>query len=978
MRAFFSSMRISNKIAAIFIVLLFMMGAGGSVGLYNASNIAQVTKVLYLGSFKRTETLTDLEKEFMSYRQGVFLYIIVHDEGSKSFLAATIDEGNKRIDHLINYYRTQGLDENIEGILAGFVSSLRDYRAIDKTGMELVARGDKEAALTLVRDAGTRAFNRALSALRKVLDAERASAAAAYQRSEYFARMIAFVTLFLTIAAIGASLWFWLVLTRSIVRPILAIEDSAKKMADGDLKQRAEVIGGDEISSLAREFNQMASSIEEHYATLEEKVEERTGELSAAYEELASKKSELEIKNEELARASRMKSQFLANVSHELRTPLNSIIGFSELLQEKSFGELNEKQTQYVKFIHTSGGHLLQLINSILDLSKIEAGRMELMPEEFLLTDVLGEIMGTIKPLAHKKNVAIETRFAPASPVMNADKGKFKQIMFNLLSNAVKFNVDGGKVFVEWDIKDEPVGMSMHRYLYISVKDTGIGIKDEDIKRLFREFEQLDPTITREHGGTGLGLALTKKLIELHRGHIWVDSKTGKGTTFTVKIPQGTKAIEMIRPSTAIVMPAPPVEEKPVILVAGESEDINHLIQIYLGADNEFDVITATDGATLVEKARAMRPFAIVMGITLPGKDGWEVIRELKSGNETKDIPVVIISAANNRELGFALGAVDYMVKPINKEKLLETIGRLHFAHNGKRRHLNILTVDDEPQVLALLGDILEKEGFGVIKAAGGEEAVKAAVDNEPDLIILDLMMPEVSGFDVVERLRLHPAASQIPVIIFTAKEITTEDKERLGNNIKKVIRKAGFSKEDLLAEIRMLELAYPDRANMIDRITRLFNRRYFDIILPREIARSERYGESISILLVDMDGLNQFNRANGITNGDEALREVARLLSGNLRKADCVTRYGGDEFAILMPSTTSGEAFQVAEKLRMLVEHTRFPAIEGKGRLTVSIGILTLPEHGTVDVTQNIETVAKKVYDDGGNKVMVYGRSRL
>ncbi len=967
-----AEMKISNKIAAIFIVLMLVMGIGGSVGLYNASKIAEVTSLLYSDSFKRTETLSTLEKEFMSQRQEVFLHIIVADEGSKSFLESSIKERRAKIEKLLEEYKRHSLDTHIRGALKRFTTNLNDYWDVQARVLEASSAGKGEEALSIIRGEGNRAFNMALNGLKDLLGAERTAASNAYLRSEQLARIITIVTLLFTIAAIIVAAGLWLAFTRSIVRPILLIEESARKMARGDLKQRAVVASNDDIGSLAREFNEMAKSLEESYATLERKVEERTEELRRANEELTKKKQELEIKNEELARASRMKSQFLANVSHELRTPLNSIIGFSELLQEKSFGELNEKQAQYVRFIHTSGNHLLHLINSILDLSKIEAGRMELMIEKFPLADVLGEVLGAIKPIAHKRNISIETKVAPASPVISADKGMFKQIMFNLLSNAVKFNVDGGKVFIDWNITDEPEGMAMQRYLYISVKDTGVGIKDEDLKRLFREFEQLDPSVTREHGGTGLGLALTKKLVELHQGQIMVESKAGKGCKFTVRLPQGSEKIEVLQIHTPVAdVDKKADKESPLILIAGESADINHLLQIYLSGEN-YDVLTVPDGVELVKMAKEKHPFAIVTGVSIPKKDGWEVMRELKASEETKDIPVVIISSANNKELGFALGAVDYLVKPIDREKLLDTLGRLHFMRSMRGRTLNILVVDDDPQVLTLLGDILEKEKFNVLKASGGEEAVRMAIEDEPDLIILDLMMPEVSGFDVVERLKDHPVAKNIPIIIFSAKEITEDDKKRLGTNIDKIIKKASFSREDLLAEIRLLELAYPERANMVDRVTRLFNRRYFDIILSREISRCERYKQTCAVLLIDIDDFASYNRINGVTNGDEALREMSQIIKNNLRKSDCVTRYGGDEFAILLPGIDGDEPLRVAEKLRVLVENHTFPAVEGEqGQLTISVSVTNLPVQGKADIIENLETAVKNIYDGGGNKVV-------
>ncbi len=501
-----------------------------------------------------------------------------------------------------------------------------------------------------------------------------------------------------------------------------------------------------------------------------------------------------------------------------------------------------------------------------------------------------------------------------------------------------------------------------------------MGIKKEDMGKLFKEFEQLDPSVTREHGGTGLGLALTKKLIELHNGHIRVDSELGRGCKFTVKLPQGSDKLELrqtrIMPEV-VVKAADDVIERPLILVAGESEDVNHLIHIYLSGGG-YEIVTAKDGLEVIEKARELRPFAIVCGVALQEKDGWEVMKELKVHEESKDIPVVIVSATDNKELGFALGAVDYIEKPIDKAKLVDTINRLNFVKSRKRRKLNVLVVDDEPQVLTLLSDILEKEDFVVYTANGGEEAIITAIRDEPDLIVLDLMMPGVSGYDVVDKLKEHPVARNIPVVIFTAKDITTEDKQRLGDNIDKIIRKASFSKEDLIAEIRLLELSFPDRANLIDRTTKLFNKRYFDILLSREISRSQRYKQACSVMIIDIDNFSEYNQAHGVANGDDALCDISRLFTNNLRKADCVTRYGGDSFAILLPGISGEETALVAEKVRKMVEMNLFPSLDDDGQLTVSIGAASLPLGDGLDVLGVLEHSLSEAYSSGGNKVVI------
>lgn len=345
-------------------------------------------------------------------------------------------------------------------------------------------------------------------------------------------------------------------------------------------------------------------------------------------------------------------------------------------------------------------------------------------------------------------------------------------------------------------------------------------------------------------------------------------------------------------------------------------------------------------------------------------------MKELKRGAETRDIPVVIVSATNDKELGFALGAVDYLEKPVDKTRLLQTLGRLSFTTKTKSQKMTILAVDDEPQVLALMGDILEKEGFSVIKASDGKTAVKMIVEQHPDLVILDLMMPGMSGFDVCDRLKEYHEAKDIPIIIFTAKEITAEDKERLGTGIKKIIKKASFSKEDLLSEIRLLELFYPERANLVDRTTKLFNRRFFDISLARELSRCERYGHTFSLMFVDIDGFNDFNRSNGAVRGDEALAEVARLLAHNLRKADYVTRYGGDEFAVILPGIDVEEAGKVAEKIRVAVEGCEF--FSGSGGLTASIGVCGVKTRATSSVVDELKDKVRALYEHGGNAVKI------
>lgn len=988
MKTFFNSLSISNKIAAIFAVFFLMMGIGGFVGLYNTLKMGEVTESLHEEYFKRSKILESIEREFLSEREEVFYHALIRGKSSKSFIQDSISSRNKRILELLNDFKNLGLDEVREPAFYKLRKSLDSYRILSAEIIALSIEGEKDDALKKIRKEGSESFKLALDSLKVMLAHEDKGAFNAYEESKYLSGIITKVTLLFTILAIFMAAFLWLIVTRSIVNPIIEIERSAKLMASGDLKHRAQVSSKDELGKLAKEFNRMAESLEEHYTTLEKKVSERTEELRIANNSLYENKVELEGKNEELARASNLKSQFLANVSHELRTPLNSIIGFSELLQEKAFGDLNEKQLKYVKYVHTSGEHLLLLINNILDLSKIEAGRMELTLDEITLTELVEDVVATIVPLADKRGIKIITQSATASPVIRADKPKMKQILINLLSNAVKFNVDEGTINVGWDISEELIDMKVHKILSLFISDTGIGIRKEDMGRLFREFEQLDPSVTREHGGTGLGLSLTKKLAELHGGRILVESVYGKGCKFIVKIPQFVDKIDL--PSFSLPKYSETVEEvmseevplssedKPLIIVAGESEDMNHLVEIYIGTDL-YEVMLASDGEEVLELVKTQNPFAVVMGIALPKKDGWEVLKELKENPETSDVEVVIISSSDNKELGYSLGAVDYLVKPVSKDKLLEVLGRVHFSSaviNKRNGPTKVLVVDDEAQVLDFLSDILIKEGLEVLTADGGEKGVELAFSEEPDLIILDLMMPDVSGFDVVDRLKKSFKTRNIPIVIFTAKDLTDEEKNKLEGQIHRVIQKAGFNNQDLLGGVTLLELSGHEKSHMIDSLTKLFNRRYFDIALYRELARSDRYGDHFSTMVLDIDSFESFNKVYGRQEGDIILCEVANILLCTFRKLDIVTRYSGDEFAVIMPGTKKSNAVKVAEKIRNMIAEHNFK-VNGKSiSLTASFSVMSCPTDGGERIGEQLSKKVKEAYLSGGNRVSIVGGS--
>src|SRR6202171_2576750 len=474
--------------------------------------------------------------------------------------------------------------------------------------------------------------------------------------------------------------------------------------------------------------------------------------------------------NGQLQDANQHKTVFLANMSHELRTPLNAILGFSELLRDDDTGRFDAKTGhRFLDQIHTSGQHLLQLINDILDLSKIEAGQMDLHAERIQIGESIGLVLATVEPLAKTKNITIDHEPGPRLHLV-ADPTKLKQMLLNLVSNAIKFTSPGGRI----SIRAEQVGA----WIEIAVTDSGIGIAEADLDRLFTEFQQLDAGHGRQQEGTGLGLALTKRFAELHGGEVKVESVPAKGSTFTLRLP-----IEAMTPT---VQPAEVVgrigiadADRPLILVVEDNPEAAEILARHLEVGG-FRMEIARTGTQALAMARDLLPVAITLDILLPEIDGWEVLTRLKADALTRNIPVVVVSVIDNPALGRALGALDYFVKPVDRTALLSRLGRYAFTTRVKHAEIRVLVVDDEAANLDLLQALLEPEGFKVLRASGGKEGIDVARAQRPQLILLDLLMPGVTGFDVVEALRTDDATRSIPIMVLTSKELTNDDKEAL------------------------------------------------------------------------------------------------------------------------------------------------------------------------------------------------------
>ncbi|HEY71718.1 MAG: hypothetical protein B6I35_03220 [Anaerolineaceae bacterium 4572_32.2] len=492
---------------------------------------------------------------------------------------------------------------------------------------------------------------------------------------------------------------------------------------------------------------------------------------------------------ERLTEVDRLKSQFLANMSHELRTPLNSIIGFSRVILKEIDGPLTDMQRTDLQAVYNSGQHLLGLINDILEVAKIDSGKMELVSEVVNLQDIIKGVMSTaIALVKDKSGVKLQQVVPQDLPTIMGDTRRIRQAILNLVSNAAKFTTEGF-IRVEVEVADNEV--------VISVADSGIGIPPDKIDMIFEPFTQADSSTTREAGGTGLGLSITSSFVKMHGGRMWVESEAGEGSTFYMTLPIHGASLSEEEAGKEQLEPEPELEQKTVLCVE-DDDGVVTLFRRYLN-NQGYNVVGLTDSTVAVERARELQPFAITLDVMMPGKDGWQVIQELKADPETCDIPVIMCTIVGEKEYGISLGAVDYLLKPILEHDLLAALGRLDWAGG---QHL-VLVVDDQPEDRNLLRRMLEgQEGYEVVEAGGGQEAIAAIQQTPPHVIILDLMMPNVDGFAVLEAVKTDENTRSIPIIVVTAKDLTTEEREALSSGVEALLQKGIFEQHELLADV--------------------------------------------------------------------------------------------------------------------------------------------------------------------------------
>ncbi len=491
--------------------------------------------------------------------------------------------------------------------------------------------------------------------------------------------------------------------------------------------------------------------------------------------------------------ANRVKSAFLANMSHELRTPLNAIIGYSEMLGEDmddlGCGELRPD----LQKIHGAGKHLLGLINDVLDISKIEAGKMDVFAETFALESLIQEVMATITPLVAKKNNTLVQDHVGELGNLHADLTKVRQILFNLLSNAAKFTENGHiTLSISRETRD---GID---WVSFAVSDEGIGMSQEQIDKLFQPFTQADNSTTRKYGGTGLGLTITKRFAEMMGGSVVVTSEANKGSTFTVTLPAYVTALEaaLIEAQTSIGLAT---HHGRRVLIIDDDPIVRDLLESYISKLG-YEVSSADGGDQGLEMAQQIKPDAITLDIMMPGMDGWMVLSALKNNPELSDIPVIILSMVEERNLGFSLGAADYLNKPIDRDQLYSTLSKYLPDVQGNQW---IMLVEDDDVTRSLLSSLLHKAGWQVQSAENGKMALEQLDLLKPDLILTDLMMPEMDGFELIKHIREHQEWRHIPVVVLTAKDITAEDRERLNHQVVQIFQKSTYNREDLLNELR-------------------------------------------------------------------------------------------------------------------------------------------------------------------------------
>ncbi|MEN2985399.1 MAG: ATP-binding protein [Thermodesulfovibrionaceae bacterium] len=686
------------------------------------------------------------------------------------------------------------------------------------------------------------------------------------------------LTIFATILAIAVTT---LIVRKLIKKPLNTLVDATQRFAKGEMIAITKY-PKDEIGKLIETFNYMVNEVARSKMELEKELTRRAKLLEERDELVAL----LQKANKQLKELDTLKSAFIANMSHELRTPMNAIIGYTDLLLDEVDGPLNEDQKESLRKVAMNARHLLQLINDVLDISKIESGKIELRPRQVNLRQLIDSIMVTFEPMINKKGLSFSVDIKPEAEILYVDEDKVKQILINLISNAVKFTHQGGisiRARVSERGKDKE---GNPQFVEIAVQDTGIGIKKDDLDRIFDKFAQADVSTTRQYEGTGLGLSIVRGLVSLHKGMVWAESEFGRGSTFYVLLPfkkevfdtpgpvieekmahalaqyfevpvevflqepsfeghivrcwdytqcghvncpeygsaekrcwlvlgthckgakipsypekiESCKICEVVKDLVLHKEPVAFEEIKPsekVVVAIDDNPDAIDLIRKHL--EKDYKVIGILSSEEAIERIKQIKPLAITLDIMMPHKDGWQVLKELKEDEKTKDIPVIIVSIVDNKSLAFSLGAADYFVKPLDGKALLKKIKFIE----AKRPVKNIFILERDETTLKDLEAIFKEGGYNVTATSYSQQAIELVSKSIPDIMIINITDPESSAYDFLNYIKTNSQLRDIPIIALTNKELSEEEKRELDGRIKEVINKTLFSEKELIEELK-------------------------------------------------------------------------------------------------------------------------------------------------------------------------------
>jgi signal transduction histidine kinase/DNA-binding response OmpR family regulator len=635
----------------------------------------------------------------------------------------------------------------------------------------------------------------------------RSDVQALYARLELYGGIGAIVLILSMLAALGVSRFF----RRAVAEPIVQL---AKAVQEVSLDKRhglrfTQIQGLGEVSVLAESFNQMIDeiargkeSLQHANDQLEERVKERTAELVSAQQEIRAFSDSVVKAKEDIERASRFKDQFLSTMSHELRTPLNAVLGFSDLLADVRYGPLNDRQHRYVTHIHTSGQHLLRLINDILDLSKIEAGRLQLTFEDVKVDACFGEVADALQPLVDKNSHQLVVNAMPGM-VVRADHTRFKQMLMNLLGNAIKFTPKGGRI----ELNARPAG----EFVRVEVRDSGPGIPPEEQKKIFEAFHRVRQQ-EKAAEGTGLGLAITRSLVELHGGALDIESELGSGSCFFFTLPSVAPAREVETPELE-AHAVRPLQAR--ILVVEDDPASADLLESQLSSEG-YEVVVCNRCEDAVQMAIDLQPAVITLDIVMLPVNGWDILAKLKSEPRTAKIGVVVVTVVDQRSTGAVLGADEYVVKPVDKAILLAAVERCLDQKGKAAPNSPVLVVEDDAPTREFIADLLGQNGYAVKTAADGEQARKQVKSDAPGLVILDLMLPQVSGFRLIAEWRKDPATASLPIFVLTNKDLSQEEREYLNANTGALFAKHEEWGADLIREIHRIAPAMGDTESVL------------------------------------------------------------------------------------------------------------------------------------------------------------------